>query len=114
MIKGRTFFKNKSDLYDLKFIANYYFCNIISEENPIVINLESKTDKGFNLVVSYNEMRFTKWFNYRKSCDKFQYEGDLIMDILFNIKDYLKEKGITTLVYFPVENYPAKLTLKTL
>ena len=58
-------------------------------------------------------MRFTKWFNYRKSCNKFQYEGDLIMDILFNIKDYLKENDITTLVYFPVENYPAKLNLKT-
>lgn len=109
MIKGRTFFKNKSDLYDLKFIANYYFYNIISEENPIVINLESKTDKGFNLVLSCNEMRFTKWFNYSKSCDKFEYEEDLIMDILFHIKDDLKENNITTFIYFPVENYPAKL-----
>lgn len=110
MIKGRTFFKNKSDLYDLKFITNYYFCNIISEENPIVINLESKTDKGFNLVVSCSEMRFTKWFNYSKLCDKFNYEGDLIIDILFRIKDDLKANGITTFVCFPVENYPAKLT----
>lgn len=110
MIKGRIFFKNKSDLYDLKFIANYYFCNIISEENPVIVTLESKNNVGFNLVISCNEMRFTKWFNYRKSCDKFQYEEDLIIDILFHIKDDLKANGITTFVCFPVENYPAKLT----
>lgn len=114
MIKGKVFFKNKSDLYSLKFIVNYYFCNIISEENPIIINLENKNDVGFNLVISCSEMRFSKWFNYKKSCDKFQYEGDLIMDILFNIKDYLKEKGIITFIYFPIENYPAKLIFKTL
>ena len=109
MIKGRIFFKNKSDLYSLKFIARYYFCNTISEENQIIINLENKNDKGFNLVISCGELRFTKWFNYRKPCDKFQYEGDLIMDILFHIRDDLKENGIIAFVYFPVENYPAKL-----
>ena len=49
------------------------------------------------------------WFNYGKSCDKFEYEGDLIMEILFNIKDDLKENGIPTFMCFPVENYPAKL-----
>ena len=110
MIKGKIYFKNKSDLYDLKFIVDYYFCNIISEESPVIINLENKNDVGFNLVISCNEMRFSKWFNYPKLCDKFTYEGDLIMNTLFNTKDYLKGKGIITFIYFPVENYPAKLT----
>ena len=32
------------------------------------------------------------------------------MDILFNIKDDLKENGIPTFMCFPVENYPAILT----
>lgn len=113
MIKGNIFFKNKSGLYNLQSVVNYLY-NIISEENPIIINLENKNDMGFNLVVSCNEMRFSKWFNYRKLYDKFQYEGDLIMDILFHIKDDLKENGIITFIYFPVENYPAKLSLKTL
>jgi len=109
MIKGNIFFKNKSCLYDLQSVINCLY-STISEENPIVVTLESKTDVGFNLVVSCNELRFIKWFNYGKSCDKFQYEGDLIMDILFRIKDDLKANGITTFVCFPVENYPAKLT----
>lgn len=108
MIKGSIFFKNKSGLYDLQSVINCLY-NTISEENPIVVTLESKNDIGFNLVVSCNETRFTKWFNYSKSCDKFNYEGDLIMDILFNIKDDLKESGIPTFMCFPVENYPAKL-----
>lgn len=109
MIKGNIFFKNKSGLYNLQSVINCFY-NTISEENPIIVTLESKNDIGFNLVVSCNEMKFVKWFNYSKSCDRFNYEGDLIMDILFRIKDDLKENGITTFVYFPVENYPAKLT----
>lgn len=108
MIKGNIFFEHKSGLYDLQSAINFLY-DIISEENSIIVTLESKNDSGFNLVVSCNEMRFTKWFNYGKSCDKFEYEGDLIMDILFRIKDDLKEDGITTFIYFPVENYPAKL-----
>lgn len=108
MIKGNIFFKNKSGLYDLQSVINCLY-NTIQEENPIIVTLESKTDVGFNLVVSCNELLFTKWFNYEKSCNKFEYEGDLIMDILFRIKDDLKENGITTFIYFPVENYPAKL-----
>ncbi len=109
MIKGNIFFKNKSGLYDFQSVINYLY-NVISEENPIIVSLENKNDKGFNLVISCNKIRFTKWFNYGKSCDKFNYEGDLITDILFRIKDDLKANGITTFVYFPVENYPAKLT----
>lgn len=109
MIKGNIFFKHKSGLYDLQSVINFLY-DIISEENSIIVTLESKNDSGFNLVVSCNEMRFTKWFNYGKSCDKFEYEGDLIMDILFRIKDDLKENGIPTFMCFPVENYPAKLT----
>ena len=108
MIKGNIFFKNKSGLYDLQSVINCFY-NTISEESLVIVTLESKTDVGFNLVVSCKEMRFTKWFNYGKSCDKFQYEGDLIMDILFRIKDDLKANGITTFIYFPAENYPAKL-----
>ena len=108
MIKGNIFFKHNSNLYDFQSIINCLY-STISEENPIVVTLESKTDVGFNLVVSCNELRFTKWFNYGKSCDKFEYEENLIMDILFRIKDDLKENGITTFIYFPVENYPAKL-----
>lgn len=108
MIKGNVLFKNKSELYSLQSVINW-LSNTISEENPIIVTLESKNDSGFNLVVSCNELRFTKWFNYGKYCDKFEYEGDLIMDILFHIKDDLKENGITTFIYFPVENYPAKL-----
>lgn len=108
MIKGNIFFKNKSGLYDFQSVINC-LCNTISEENTVIVTLESKTDVGFNLVVSCNELRFTKWFNYGKSCDKFEYEGYLIMDILFRIKDGLKENGITTFIYCPVENYPAKL-----
>lgn len=113
MIKGNIFFKNKLCLYDLQSVINCLY-NTISEENPIIVTLESKNDLGFNLVVSCNEMRFTKWFNYGKSHDKFNYEGDLIMEVLFRIKDDLKENGITTFIYFPVENCPAKLSLKTL
>lgn len=113
MIKGNIFFKSKSSLYDFQSVINC-LCNIISEENPIVVTLESKTDVGFNLVVSCGEMKFTKWFNYSKSCDKFNYEGDLIMDILFRIKDGLKESGITTFICFPAENYPAKLNCLSL
>lgn len=109
MIKGNIFFKHKSGLYDLQSVINFLY-DIISEENSIIVTLESKNDSGFNLVVSCNEMRFTKWFNYSKSCDRFNYEGDLIMDILFNIKDDLKENSIPTFMCFPVENYPAKLT----
>lgn len=113
MIKGNIFFKHNSNLYDFQSVINCLY-NTISEENPIIVTLESKNDVGFNLVVSCGEMKFTKWFNYSKSCDRFNYEGNLIMDILFNIKDDLKENDITTFVYFPVENYPAKLSLKTL
>lgn len=108
MIKGNIFFKNKSGLYDLQSVINCLY-DTISEESLVIITLESKTDVGFNLVISCNEMRLTKWFNYGKSCDKFEYEGDLIMKILFNIKDDLKENGIPTFMCFPVENYPAKL-----
>lgn len=108
MTKGNIFFKNKSCLYDLQSVINCLY-NAVSEESPVIVTLESKTDVGFNLVVSCNELRFIKWFNYGKSCDKFQYEGDLIMDILFRIKDDLKENGIATFIYSPVENYPAKL-----
>lgn len=110
MIKGNIFFKHNSNLYDFQSLINCLY-NTISEESPIVVTLESKNDVGFNLVVSCDEMKFTKWFNYSKSiCDRFNYEGDLIMDILFNIKDDLKANGIPTLMCFPVENYPAKLT----
>lgn len=109
MIKGDIFFKSKSNLYDFQSVINCLY-NAISEENPIVVTLESKNDVGFNLVVSCSETRFTKWFNYSKSCNKFNYEGDLIMDILFHIKDDLKANGIPTFMCFPVENYPAKLT----
>ena len=109
MIKGNIFFKHNSNLYDFQSVINCLY-NTISEESPIVVTLESKNDVGFNLVVSCDEIRFTKWFNYSKSCDRFNYEGDLIMDILFNIKDDLKANGIPTFVCFPVENYPAKLT----
>lgn len=109
MIKGNIFFKHNSNLYDFQSVINCLY-STISEENPIIVTLESKNGIGFNLVVSCSEMKFTKWFNYSKSCDKFNYEGDLIMDILFRIKDGLKENGITTFIYFPVENYPAKLT----
>lgn len=108
MINSNIFFKHKSGLCDFQSVINRLY-NAISEENPVIVTLESKTDVGFNLVVSCNDLRFTKWFNYGKSCDKFEYEGDLIMDILFHIKDDLKENGITTFIYFPVENYPAKL-----
>ena len=58
--------------------------NAISEESPVIMTLESK------------------------------YEGDLIMNILFRIKDDLKENGITTFIYFPTENYPAKLNFLSL
>lgn len=108
MIKGNMFFKNKSTLCDLQSVVNYLY-NAISEENSIVVTLESKNYIGFNLVISCGDLRFTKWFNYRKDCNKFQYEGDLIMNILFHIRDDLKENGIATFIYFPVENYPAKL-----
>lgn len=108
MIKGKIFFKNKSNLYDLQSVVNW-LCNVISEENSIIITLESKNDIGFNLVVGCGDLRFTKWFNYGKDCNKFQYEEDLIMNILFHIRDDLKENGIITFIYFPVDNYPAKL-----
>lgn len=98
MIKGNIFFKHNSNLYDFQSVINCLY-STISEENPIVVTLESKNGVGFNLLVSCNEMKFTKWFNYGKSCDKFNYEGDLIMDILFRIKDDLKENGIPTHYY---------------
>ena len=109
MIKGNIFFKHDSNLYDFQSVINCLY-STISEENPIIVTLEPKNGIGFNLVVSCSETRFTKWFNYSKSCDRFNYEGDLIMDILFHIKDALKENGIPTFMCFPVENYPAKLT----
>lgn len=60
MIKGNIFFKHNSNLYDFQSVINCLY-STISEENPIIVTLESKNGIGFNLVVSCSETRFTKW-----------------------------------------------------
>lgn len=109
MINSNMLFKNKSKIYYTSYVVDCLEYNI-SEESPVIITFENKKDTGFNLVISCSNVRFNRWFNYRKNYDKSTFEGDLIIDILFRIKDDLKANGITTFVYFQVENYPAKLT----
>lgn len=113
MINSNMLFKNKSKIYYTSYVIDCLEHNI-SEENPVIITFENKKDTGFNLVISCGDVKFNKWFNYRKNYDKSTFEGDLIIDIVLYLSEQLSKRNVKTWVFVPVGNCPAKLSLKTL